>query len=237
VELGDAGDWSMSAAAKKKTVNLSFADLEAESGFKEDNNAVLAVIHQEDTRGSVSVLLRVFDGLTVSEDEINLAARIRASIIEQTEKTLDAQIVIGRNLVSLNEKLKPAAFKAFIESHEAFPFGSNMAYRLMRIVKELPRVQQIATPPLELTALPASASTIYELCTLDNAELLEAKENGLLSPNTLRSDIKRFKERIKEPKDSVVAKLRVRDNLLKRKHRLERELSEINMKLAELGSD
>ncbi|MBC9178738.1 hypothetical protein [Pseudoroseomonas ludipueritiae] len=173
--------------------------------------------HKEVARSSNS---DVVDDPRVSKVE-NAVGRIESpekAVEEITSLWRQAQekfLAIGRYLLKTKDKF-PKAFER--EVIAKLPFGYNVAHQLMSVARA------VDSGVLKPNELPRTYSVAYHLTTLSNAQLLEARRNGLVSPDVSRRAIIEFKKAID----------RQRFEALGRRALLERERDELRGKLEKL---
>lgn len=124
-------------------------------------------------------------------------------------------LAIGRYLLRTKDKF-PKAFER--EVIGKLPFGYNVAHQLMSVARA------VDNGVLKPNELPRTYSVAYHLTTLSNAQLLEARRNGLVGPDVSRRAIIEFKKAID----------RQRFEALGRRALLERERDELRAKLEKL---
>lgn len=96
-------------------------------------------------------------------------------------------LAIGRYLLKTKDKF-PKAFEREVVAK--LPFGYNVAHQLMSVARA------VDSGILKPNELPRTYSVAYHLTTLSNAQLLEARRNGLVSPDVSRRAIIEFKKAI-----------------------------------------
>src|SRR5438132_1611612 len=100
------------------------------------------------------------------------------------QKTTAAVIETGLLLIEARRALGRGAFDTMV--HTNLPFSERTAQRLMRIASH-----PVLSNPTRVSLLPPSWGTLYEL-TKVSSEVLEAKiEDGTITPNLERADVKR----------------------------------------------
>ncbi|MFK4048106.1 hypothetical protein ACI2KH_24590 [Roseomonas mucosa] len=108
------------------------------------------------------------------------------------------------------------------------PFGRAVAYQLREVA------EAVETGRFQEAELPRSYSAAYYLTLVPEQYLSLARSRGLVRPQAARSEIMRFLAEIK-PANTSVAKHR--EDLLKRKELLIRQVARIREELAEIESE
>lgn len=151
----------------------------------------------------------------------------------------DAQnsfLTIGRYLVQAAERLEHGEYQAMVENE--LPFGYQVSYQLRKVA------EAIDGKRLLIDELPSSYATIYQLTTLSDAQLEEARRQQppLIRPSVKRQEIVAFKREQARVQNTVpqspsrrVAQLeKRRQTLLAQQDRIARELQEIDQELSGL---
>ena len=105
------------------------------------------------------------------------------------------------------------------------PFGRAVAYQLREVA------EAVETGRFREAELPRSYSAAYYLTLVPEQHLSLARSRGLVRPQAARSEIMRFLAEIK-PVDTSTAKRR--ENLLKRREFLVRQMARIHGEIAEI---
>lgn len=108
-------------------------------------------------------------------------------ICNRWQDSVEAIIDVGRLLIEAKEDLAHGEFVQMCRTK--LPFGEDSAQRLMKIA---------ANPVISNTAharlLPPSWYTLYELTKLDDADLQEAIDCGLIKPEMQRKDVAKLRD-------------------------------------------
>lgn len=169
----------------------------------------------------------MLDEITILSSREQYAAEIR-SLWDDAKKRF---LSIGRYLNQAKETLAHGEFNAMIESD--LPFTPATAYQ-MRAVAEA-----VDAGRLQVEELPGSYSIAYQVTTLSNDEIVEARQRGLLNAALKRADIISFKKTIRMPQLPPTARIDAKEvevaALRKERDRMLARLREINDRFLELG--
>jgi len=133
-------------------------------------------------------------------------------------------LAIGEYLLMAKDRLPHGEYEEMIRSR--LPFNPATAHK-MRQVADAVRKSRI-----ERAELPHSYTTAYELTTLDDRELVVARQRNLVRPDVLRRDILAFRAEFRAPQG------RARFAALQREQQsLERELERIRARLHEIQTE
>ena len=130
-------------------------------------------------------------------------------------------LVIGKYLVNAKATLPRGDYEDMIERD--LPFGTSVAHRL-RTVAEAVEGKRIAE-----AECPKSYAAAYLIARLNDSDLSEARERGLVQPMTPRSAVEAFRRERQGPRTAN----RRREELERRKRHLLAELRRIEEELAE----
>ncbi len=166
----------------------------------------------------------MLDEITVLSSRDQYVAEIR-SLWDDAKKRF---LSIGRYLNQAKNTLAHGEFNAMIESD--LPFTPATAYQ-MRAVAEAVEAGRV-----QVEELPGSYSIAYQITTLSNDEIVEARQRGLLNAAVKRADIISFKKAARVPRQSsksqfsaeeaqVAALLQERDRLVQRLRQIDAELA------------
>ena len=100
-------------------------------------------------------------------------------------KAVESIIETGGLLIAAKEQLHHGEFQKMIQ--EKLPFGPRTAQMLMTIAKH-----PVIGNAKYVSHLPPSWGALYDLTMLPHQELLGLIEDGYITPETQRSDIKNF---------------------------------------------
>jgi hypothetical protein len=203
-----------------------------------------------DTRGQESVVVlpvadadaqaliaKVFEGTALPEDaaKVKFINDLRHEIDNYWLDARKSFLSIGRALLAAEERLSKEEYERLIVGADRLlPFGRTVAVQLRAVAKA---VEQGRIPK---DACPAGYSVAYELSTLSDEDLQVAALRGLIRTDLRRAEIKAFKEEIKAAlkalghRINLVTLQRERALKLRQRERLERELEDINRRLAEI---
>lgn len=112
-----------------------------------------------------------------------------ASITDIWTQAVDAFISAGRELIDAKASLPYGEFQEMVK--DDLPFGIRTAARLM-VIAEDRRIWGRDAEKTPGSILPASWRTLYELTRLDDATLDRAFEDGKITPDMGRADVKRL---------------------------------------------
>jgi len=133
-------------------------------------------------------------------------------------------LAIGKNLRLLKEQF-PGEYEDVIRRR--LPFSPSVARQLKAVA------DNVISGRLAETDLPRSYSTAYQITSLSDDELHEARIRALVRPDVTRREIMEFKESIRvETRDDTA----VRRALVMERKRLLVRLSEIDRQLAGMAS-
>jgi hypothetical protein len=135
-------------------------------------------------------------------------------------------LTIGRYLAMASKKLARGEYESVLLAR--LPFGRKVAFQLQTVAKA------VEDKRLSVHELPRSYATGYQLTTLSDEELAEARRRGLVRPDILRREIEVFKKEVRRPQiPERRTELRERrKRILDQMARLSAELAEVD---AELG--
>lgn len=111
------------------------------------------------------------------------AGRIR----EAWRRSVDGIFEAGRELIAAKAALAHGQFEQMVRA--ALPFRENTAQRLMVIAADT-RLANPARAPL----LPAAWTSLYELAQMSDAQLEQAFERGVVTPQADRVSLARFRK-------------------------------------------
>lgn len=138
-------------------------------------------------------------------------------------------LAIGRYLLRTKDKF-PKAFEREVIAR--LPFGYNVAHQLMSVARA------VDSGVLKPSELPRTYSVAYHLTTLSNAQLLEARRNGLVSPDVSRRAIIEFKRAIDRQRFEALGKRalleRERDELTGKLDKLHQQANTITAQLEDI---
>ena len=151
----------------------------------------------------------------------------------------DAQntfLTIGRYLVKAAANLEHGEYQAMVDNE--LPFGYQVSYQLRKVA------EAIDGQRIFLEELPPSYATIYQITTLEDPELDEARKINppLLRPTVKRSEIVAFKRELAKKKASSIplsgkrtTQLQRRQKvLIERRAEIDQELADIELELAKI---
>jgi len=142
-----------------------------------------------------AALTAVFAGTDLLHDQekVRLLVSIRNEVRKHWSDARDAFLSIGRALVVLDDKLTAAEQKQLKTGMEIlFPFSASVASKLRRIARE------VDAGRIPRNQCPGSYATAYLVAILDEAEMLLARERGLVRLDVTRKEIEGFREAIRK---------------------------------------
>ncbi len=167
-----------------------------------------------------------------------LPLQARADYVQEISRLWkDAQnsfLTIGRYLVQAAERLEHGEYQAMVDNE--LPFGYQVSYQLRKVA------EAIDGKRLVIDELPSSYATIYQLTTLSDEQLEEARRQQppLIRPSVKRQEIVAFKRELTRAKSIQpqspsrrLAQLQKRKQALQaQQERIARELEEIELELS-----
>jgi hypothetical protein len=162
----------------------------------------------------------------LTRTEVQLSTR-QEFVAEITSLWRDAQerfLQIGRYLFQAKVRLPHGEYQNMVEAD--LPFGIKIAHQLRSVAEAVERGR------LADWELPGSYSTAYHLTTLSDTELQTARENNLLRPNLVRSEVIGFKRQLRSTLDDEQGRrhrrlVAERERLLARLQEIEKELAAV----------
>jgi len=183
----------------------------------------------------------------IETDDISVILREISVLWVQAQRSF---LSIGRYLTGARSRLQRNAMLARPGASEAdlrsavkaefamqviahLPFSDKVAFQLEAVAREVFERER-----LTVDELPPNYSVAYQLTTLTEHELAQAKQAGLVSQTVRREDIINFKRRIRSGATSRRQLLEERRGKLRALiRRLEGELADIEQELNKAASD
>jgi hypothetical protein len=132
-------------------------------------------------------------------------------------------LTIGQYLNMAKEKLPRGEFQVMVERE--LPFSPNTAFQIRMAAAA------VSSGRLVVDRLPSNYSTIYQLSTLSDDALEQARQSGLLRPDLTRTEVLAFKKQImgRSAGSTGSAKARVRRliELRRQKAAIEAEIARL----------
>lgn len=120
------------------------------------------------------------------EPKRNYSVNEFSSRIKATwQKAVESIIETGRLLIEAKDKLPHGEFQKMI--NQQLPFGVRAAQILMAIAKH-----PVIGNAKHVSHLPPCWGTLYALSSIPDRDLLELIEEGRITPETTRNDVKKF---------------------------------------------
>jgi hypothetical protein len=136
-------------------------------------------------------------------------------------------LLIGEALHLAKERLKHGEFEEMVKND--LPFERSVCHQLRSVY------EAVATNRIREDELPAAYSTAYQITTLSDEELEQARASSLLRPDLTRSEIKQFKRSL-HPAKHVPDRAKVR-KLYDSRRRLLNQLRKLEEEMRALGVD
>jgi hypothetical protein len=183
------------------------------------------VSRAEATRQKDARVEMMYDSLTPLTER----SAFVSEIVAQWDDARKRFLTIGRRLSQAYEVLGEDEYKAMVS--EDLPFGMSIAHQL-RAVAEAVRDKRL----LE-TELPQSYATAYQLTTLSEKELRQARQEQIVRSNVLRREVLLFKHKVRYGSGDAEARVRYFKKLTSERNRLLERLRVIEEELADAGGD
>ncbi|MBL6081638.1 hypothetical protein JMJ56_26965 [Belnapia sp. T18] len=106
-------------------------------------------------------------------------------------------LTIGQYLIMAKQKLPHGDYTIMVERE--LPFSPNTAFQIRTAA------EAVSSGRLPAETLPPNYSTIYQLSTLPDHLLEEAKRSGLVRPDLRRAEIVAFKKKVREATERPVS--------------------------------
>ena len=144
-----------------------------------DHSAPIEVMPQGDQR------MDVFSNAIVHYERREDFAREISTLWKRAQATF---LTIGEYLTLAKAKLPHGEFNSMIERD--LPFSPNTGFQIRMAAEAVKSGRLVAS------TLPNNYSTIYQISTLPDHALEQAKKSGLLRPDVRRSEIVAFKKKV-----------------------------------------